>query len=125
MSGTYHGNPMANTSPAGQRCAFRSLAGAVRGDRGGNLRARRCRLFHRARAAHRAGCSTRRIHTVRHEHDDHGEHLPSSIGSRAASLPTGACRTWQALYAGLAKLEEDLMQHIHLENNVLFPRFSA
>lgn len=33
-----------------------------------------------------------------------------------------ACPSWQALYAGLVELCEDLMQHIHLENNVLFPR---
>ena len=31
-------------------------------------------------------------------------------------------RVRQALYAGLVELREDLMQHIHLENNVLFPR---
>ena len=36
--------------------------------------------------------------------------------------PAGACNTWRALYAGLAQLKEDLMQHIHLENNVLFLR---
>ena len=42
----------------------------------------------------------------------------------AASLELGgACRSWQALYAGAAKLRDDLIEHIHLENNVLFPRF--
>jgi iron-sulfur cluster repair protein YtfE (RIC family) len=30
--------------------------------------------------------------------------------------------TWRALYLGLEELERDLMDHIHLENNVLFPR---
>ena len=66
------------------------------------------------------------IACMRHEHDDHGEHLRELDGlTGGITLPTGACRTWQALYAGLAKLNEDLMQHIHLENNVLFPRFSA
>jgi regulator of cell morphogenesis and NO signaling len=66
------------------------------------------------------------IGCMRHEHDDHGEHLRElDVLTGGITLPTGACRTWQALYAGLAKLNEDLMQHIHLENNVLFPRFSA
>jgi len=36
--------------------------------------------------------------------------------------PVGACRSWQALYLGGARLAEDLMEHIYLENNVLFPR---
>jgi regulator of cell morphogenesis and NO signaling len=36
--------------------------------------------------------------------------------------PAAACATWRALYAGLGQLEEELMEHIHLENNVLFPR---
>jgi regulator of cell morphogenesis and NO signaling len=66
------------------------------------------------------------ISRMRHEHDDHGENLREIDRlTNGITLPTGACRTWQALYAGLAKLNEDLMQHIHLENNVLFPRFSA
>ena len=36
--------------------------------------------------------------------------------------PAVACGTWRALYQGLAELEADLKLHIHLENNVLFPR---
>jgi regulator of cell morphogenesis and NO signaling len=38
------------------------------------------------------------------------------------SLPTDACSSFQMLYEGLEAFEEDLHQHIHLENNVLFPR---
>ena len=38
------------------------------------------------------------------------------------TLPRGACNTWRALYLGLQTLREDLMAHIHLENNVLFER---
>jgi regulator of cell morphogenesis and NO signaling len=36
--------------------------------------------------------------------------------------PAGTCNTWRALYAGLEALDADLREHIHLENNVLFPR---
>lgn len=36
--------------------------------------------------------------------------------------PEGACNTWRALWAGLADLEASTHQHVHLENNVLFPR---
>lgn len=39
--------------------------------------------------------------------------------------PEGACRSWQALYAGTAGLVNDVMEHVHLENNVLFPRFES
>ncbi|MCC5833814.1 MAG: iron-sulfur cluster repair di-iron protein [Opitutales bacterium] len=35
--------------------------------------------------------------------------------------PVEACNTYRALFAGLADLDADLQQHIHLENNVLFP----
>ena len=36
-----------------------------------------------------------------------------------------ACNTHRALLAGLARLEADLHQHVHKENNVLFPRAIA
>jgi regulator of cell morphogenesis and NO signaling len=41
------------------------------------------------------------------------------------ALPVGACPTYNAYYAGLKEFEQDLHQHIHLENNVLFPRAIA
>jgi regulator of cell morphogenesis and NO signaling len=37
-------------------------------------------------------------------------------------LPSYACNTVKALYEGLQALEADLHVHIHLENNILFPR---
>jgi len=40
-------------------------------------------------------------------------------------VPEEACNTWRALWHGLAALEESLHQHIHLENNILFPRALA
>ncbi len=36
--------------------------------------------------------------------------------------PADACTSFRALYTALANFEKDLHQHIHLENNVLFPR---
>ncbi len=36
--------------------------------------------------------------------------------------PPAACNTWRALWHGLEVLEKDTHQHIHLENNILFPR---
>ena len=39
--------------------------------------------------------------------------------------PEGACPTFRAFYVGLEEFEQDLHQHIHLENNILFPRAIA
>lgn len=56
------------------------------------------------------------------EHDDHGAALRRTRTlTDDLRLPAEACTTWAALYVGLEQLERDLMDHIHLENNVLFP----
>lgn len=57
------------------------------------------------------------------DHDTHGLEL-AEIRRLTGDLrvPAGACATWRALYEGLAHLEAELMQHIHLENNILFSR---
>lgn len=39
--------------------------------------------------------------------------------------PKDACNTYRATFQGLAELEADLHQHIHKENNILFPRALA
>jgi regulator of cell morphogenesis and NO signaling len=58
------------------------------------------------------------------EHDDHGVHLRELEAlTNDFVVPGDACPTWRALYVGAKKLAEDLMEHIHTENNVLFPRF--
>jgi regulator of cell morphogenesis and NO signaling len=38
------------------------------------------------------------------------------------TLPADACNTYRALFEGLKEIEGDLHTHIHLENNILFPR---
>jgi regulator of cell morphogenesis and NO signaling len=40
-------------------------------------------------------------------------------------VPPGACNTWRALWNGLEALDRELREHIHLENNILFPRASG
>jgi regulator of cell morphogenesis and NO signaling len=66
------------------------------------------------------------IGMMRHEHDEHGEELRALAALTGDMIPPeGACNSWRALYAGLAKLAEDLTEHIHIENNILFPRFDA
>ena len=63
------------------------------------------------------------IGMMEHEHDDAARAL-----ARLRQLtdgyapPADACNTFRGLYHGLAELEKALHEHIHLENNVLFPR---
>jgi len=66
------------------------------------------------------------IAALRADHDGHGQmvELVEAMTGRFAP-PADACRSWQALYVGAARFVDDLMEHIHLENNVLFPRFAA
>ncbi len=45
--------------------------------------------------------------------------------TRGYEVPEQACNTWRALWHGLADLESSLHRHIHLENNILFPRALA
>ena len=58
-----------------------------------------------------------------HEHDDAGS-LVSTIHklSNDYTPPADACPSYQAFYIGLKEFERDWHQHIHLENNILFPR---
>jgi len=66
------------------------------------------------------------IEVMRHEHLEHGERLSELEAlTREHTPPADACTTWRALYAGTRKLVDDVMLHIHLENNVLFPQFEA
>ena len=60
------------------------------------------------------------------EHDGAGEALKEMrTVSTDYAVPPDGCASFQALYQGLQELEADLHQHIHLENNVLFPRAIA
>lgn len=71
-----------------------------------------------------AGPRTRGPITVMlHEHDDHGANL-KKLRQLASDFvpPEAACTTWRALYLRLEELEGELMDHIALENNVLFPK---
>jgi regulator of cell morphogenesis and NO signaling len=69
---------------------------------------------------------THPIGRMRHEHDEHGERLANLQAlAHDFALPEEACSTWRALYAGVRKLIDDVHEHVHLENNVLFARFEA
>jgi regulator of cell morphogenesis and NO signaling len=66
---------------------------------------------------------TRPIANMMAEHDDAGVLLAKIRELSGGYLPpSGACPTFHALYRALEAFERDLHQHVHLENNVLFPR---
>ena len=57
---------------------------------------------------------------------DHGQTGDELRGLREITNnyqpPADACTTYRAFYRAMEDLERDLHQHIHLENNILFPR---
>jgi len=58
-----------------------------------------------------------------HEHDSAGDALRAMRqASSEYTAPRDACISYQTLYKALADFEKDLHQHIHLENNIVFPR---
>lgn len=66
------------------------------------------------------------ISVMETEHVQHGEALEKMMElAHQLALPEEACNSWRALYLGLGELRDDLMEHIHLENNILFKQSSA
>jgi regulator of cell morphogenesis and NO signaling len=63
------------------------------------------------------------IHAMMQEHDAAGE-LVKQIrkASSEYTAPSDACPSYKTLYQDLREFEADLHQHVHLENNILFPR---
>lgn len=59
---------------------------------------------------------------LEHEHDEHGARL-HRVRALAYDFvpPPAACGTWRALYLGLSEFERAVLQHVALENHVLFP----
>ncbi|KRW96111.1 iron-sulfur cluster repair di-iron protein [Paracoccus sp. MKU1] len=66
------------------------------------------------------------IRVMQAEHEDTAQLLRRiEHVTHGLTLPVGACGSWTALYTGLRKLCDDVVAHIHLEENVLFPRVLA
>ncbi|TVR82080.1 MAG: iron-sulfur cluster repair di-iron protein [Saprospirales bacterium] len=63
------------------------------------------------------------IRMMMHEHDTEGERFRKiSELSDTYTPPMHACNTYRVSFALLKEFEEDLHMHIHLENNILFPK---
>ena len=66
------------------------------------------------------------VSMMEHEHDSAGAALRTiRKASNNLTPPADACISYQTLYKALSDFEADLHQHIHLENNILFPRAIA
>ncbi|WP_293300874.1 iron-sulfur cluster repair di-iron protein [Pedobacter sp. UBA4863] len=66
------------------------------------------------------------INMMMHEHTNEGERF-RRIAALTANYtpPADACNTYRVTYALLKEFEEDLHLHIHIENNIMFPRAIA
>ena len=66
------------------------------------------------------------IYLMERDHDIAGE-LMREIRTLTNDFqaPDGACNSIRMLFHKLEEFEADLLQHIHLENNILFPRATA
>ncbi|MCG8332726.1 MAG: iron-sulfur cluster repair di-iron protein [Chitinophagales bacterium] len=63
------------------------------------------------------------IRMMMHEHDNEGERFRKiALLSNNYTPPGDACTTYRVAFAMLKEFEEDLHLHIHLENNILFPK---
>ncbi len=87
----------------------------------------------------KALCAAQRLHTqaphmpfgsvqnpirmMEHEHDYAGS-LLENIRDLTANFtpPEDGCTTYRVAFAKLKELDEDLRWHVHLENNILFPK---
>ena len=66
------------------------------------------------------------VRMMMQEHDGAGDVLRSlRTVTKDYMLPADACISYRTLYQALQGFEADLHQHIHLENNILFPRAVA
>ena len=63
------------------------------------------------------------IRVMMSEHDAAGDALAKMRAlSGGFTAPEWACPTYRGFYQALSEFEKDLHQHVHLENNILFPR---
>lgn len=63
------------------------------------------------------------VNELRKEHEDAGAELTAFKQlTRDYTLPENACNSYTYLFDSMKAFEQDLLQHIHLENNILFPK---
>lgn len=71
-----------------------------------------------------SGTAAEALGPFEEEHEKVGSLLKQiRLLSHNFALPDDACNTYRLTYEKLDEFEQDIHQHIHLENNILFPRF--
>lgn len=69
------------------------------------------------------GSAQKLIQAMDEEHDETGDLLAQIEAlSSGYTPPEDACNTYRALYANLKAFDADTKKHVHLENNILFPK---
>lgn len=84
-----------------------------------------CRQLESADSLPQFRCGTvfNPIRVMFEEHDDAGAALLEMYTlTDGYTPPRDACNTYRAMLSGLAELQRDLHEHVHLENNILFPK---
>ncbi|WP_338377890.1 iron-sulfur cluster repair di-iron protein [uncultured Flavobacterium sp.] len=63
------------------------------------------------------------IAMMKHEHENEGDRFVKIAAlTNNYTPPTDACNTYKVTFSMLQEFEQDLHKHIHLENNILFPK---
>ena len=63
------------------------------------------------------------IAMMKHEHENEGDRFVKIAAlTNIYTPPTDACNTYKVTFSMLQEFEQDLHKHIHLENNILFPK---
>ena len=63
------------------------------------------------------------IAMMKHEHENEGDRFVKIAElTNNYTPPSDACNTYKVTFAMLQEFEQDLHKHIHLENNILFPK---
>ena len=63
------------------------------------------------------------IRMMEHEHESAGDAMARiRVLTSGYAVPPGACTTYRVCMQELEAFERDLHEHVHLENNILFPR---
>jgi regulator of cell morphogenesis and NO signaling len=63
------------------------------------------------------------VRTMMREHESAGEALRAlRAAGHSYAAPEDACLSYRELYRSLQAFEADMHTHVHLENNILFPR---
>ncbi|WP_250255172.1 iron-sulfur cluster repair di-iron protein [Chryseobacterium sp. Marseille-Q3244] len=63
------------------------------------------------------------VHMMQHEHTVEGDRFRKIAEiTHEYTPPADACNTYKVAFAMLQDFENDLHKHIHLENNILFPK---